>query len=65
MWGRVLATVIIHLLGIPSRGQRIPHRSRWLRHVPMEILTASAEVLTTVERKNPKLIPAKPMEIGE
>ena len=58
--GNILATVIIHCLGIPSSGQMIPQSNMWGKQEPMESLMASMEVLQTVERKNPKLIPAKP-----
>ena len=62
VWGNILATVIIHCLGIPSSGQMIPQSNMWGKQEPMESLMASMEVLQTVERKNPKLIPAKPCE---
>ena len=60
--GNILATVTIHCLGIPSRGQMMPQSNMWGKQEPMESFIASIEVLQTVERKNPKLIPAKPRE---
>ena len=62
VWGNIRATVIIHRLGIPSSGQMIPHSNMWGKQEPMESLMASIEVLQTVERKNPKLMPARPGE---
>jgi len=60
--GNILATVIIHCRGIPSSGQMMPQSNMWGKQDPMESLIASMELLQTVERKNPKLIPAKPYE---
>ena len=60
VWGNILATVIIHCCGIPSRGQMMPQSNMWGKQEPMESLMASMELLQTVERKNPKLIPARP-----
>ena len=60
VWGNIRATVIIQGLGIPSSGQMIPQSSMWGKHAPMESFIASMLVSQMVERKNPKLIPAKP-----
>ena len=62
VWGNILATVTIHGLGIPSSGQMMPQSNMWGKQDPMESLIASMELLQTVERKNPKLIPARPDE---
>ena len=65
VWGNIRATVIIQGLGIPSSGQMIPQSSMCGKQEPIESLMASIEVLQTVERKNPKLIPARPGDRGE
>ena len=62
VWGKILATLIIHGRGIPSSGQMMPQSNMWGKQDPMESLIASMELLQTVERKNPKLIPARPDE---
>ena len=58
--GSSLTKVTIQGWGIPSSGQMIPQSSMWGKHAPMESFIASMLVSQMVERKNPKLIPAKP-----
>ena len=43
-----------------ARGQIIPLSSIRGKQDPIDIFMASMEVLHTVDKKNPKLIPAKP-----
>ena len=59
VWGRYQTKDLIQG-GIPSRGQMMPVRSMCGKQAPIAILMASIEVLQMVERKNPKLMPAKP-----
>ena len=46
-----------------SKGQIIPQRSMSGKQDPIAIFMASMDVLHTVDKKKPKLIPAKPMEL--
>ena len=46
-----------------SKGQMIPQRSMRGKQDPIAIFMASMDVLHTVDKKKPKLIPAKPKEI--
>ena len=46
-----------------SKGQIIPQRSMRGKQDPIAIFMASMDVLHTVDKKKPKLIPAKPKEI--
>ena len=62
VWGSSLTKVTIQAWGIPSSGQMIPHSSMWGKQAPMLSFIASVLVLQMVERKNPKLIPARPLE---
>ena len=39
----------------------IPVNSMWGKHTPIESFKASAELLQTVDKKKPKLMPANPM----
>ena len=59
--GKYHTTDLIHG-GIPSRGQIMPVRSMCGKQLPIAILIASMDVLQIVERKKPKLMPAKPMK---
>ena len=45
---------------MPSSGQMMPVASMWGKQAPMESFIASMLVSHTVDKKNPKLIPAKP-----
>ena len=58
--GTTLATILIHVSGIPSSGQKIPLSSNCGIQAPMASFMASAEVSQMVERKMPKLIPTNP-----
>lgn len=60
VWGSSLTKVTIQAWGIPSSGQMIPHSSMWGKQAPMLSFIASVLVLQMVERKKPKLIPARP-----
>ena len=45
---------------MPSSGQMMPVASMWGKQAPMESFIASMLVSHTVDKKKPKLIPAKP-----
>ena len=62
VWGSSLTKVTIQGWGIPSSGQMMPHSSMWGKQAPIESFIASVLVLQMVERKNPKLIPARPSD---
>ena len=61
VWGSSLTKVTIQAWGIPSSGQMIPQSSMWGKQAPIESFMASVLVLQMVERKNPKLMPARPV----
>ena len=48
---------------MPSSGQIMPQSSIWGKQAPMESFMASIDVLQMVERKKPKLIPARPASL--